>query len=859
MIPENVKMTPMLEQYFHWKKKYPDCILLFRMGDFYELFFEDAKIASEVLDIVVTSRDPEKKIPMAGVPWHALNNYTAKLINAGYRLAVCDQVSEPDGRKIVDRKVTRIITAGTFLPEDAQFEAKLAAIAVRDDDHVILSTLSVGTGELSAGVLDGGRILSLLLSFGPGEILYPSGDDRTENFLKKNLPDLGRVERDRDEFDGRAGTRRLKEMWSLASLEGFGIPDNSDEAGCASALCRYLEETQFSRVDYIRGITPLSCDVELLIDRTTKKNLELVDGDSSLYSVLNLCRTPMGKRTLRHWILHPLRDISPAEKRLDAVEILKDDPSVLSSLGAALSSCSDMERSIARLSLGTGSPRDAASIRDTLVNVPDVLCRLETAGLEYWGEEISELEELKEFLDSILVRDVPRVLHQSPLVRPGFDEDLDYWRDLYRDGDTWLDNYLERERERSGIPKLKAGYNRVFGYYLEVSRTESSNVPADYIRKQTLVGSERFITEELKEFEEKILRSEEEIKKREKYLWEQIISKILANSKEIQRTGRSLGVLDVLCSFARAAFTNNYSRPSFSEGNLLKVRGGRHPVIEKFSRDIPFVPNDVELSHEDGRIAVLTGPNMAGKSTYLRMTALLVVMAQCGSFVPAESCILSPVDRIFTRIGARDELARGNSTFMLEMLETANILHNVTDDSLVILDEIGRGTSTYDGMSIAWSVIEYLHDHCGSVPKVLFATHYHELTRLADELTHVMNLSMDVEESTEGIRFLHQVVKKASDRSYGVEVARLAGVPDIVVKRSEELLRHFEDPSGSSWNMVPSSSSPVTSGSQLEMFSAEKEGIIEELASIEPDEITPLKALEILYRLSSRSRKVSGK
>jgi len=855
MIPADIKITPMLEQYFYWKEKYPDCLLLFRMGDFYELFFDDAKTASKVLDIVVTSRDPQKKIPMAGVPHHALNNYTSKLVRSGYNLAICDQISEPDGKNIVDRKVTRILTPGTYLSEDDNEDAKLAGIKYIGPDCVALALLSVGTGELKAGRLTENMAVSLVISFSPGEILYPRDDKNTSYFIDTNLSDIESVEREIDEFEGKTATRRLKQLLKVSSLEGFGITDNTEECGCASVLCNYVEETQFTSADHIRGIIPLHSKGELFLDRTTQFNLELINGSTSLYSILDQCRTSMGKRKLKQWILHPLLDTSELAMRQEAVEFFYNEISTLEGLRKSLSACSDLERTVARLSLGNGSPRDLSAIRDTLSEIPQCLTFINKAPLKSWFSSISPMEDLFGFLKGALVDEVPRVLHQSPLIRKGFDEQLDHWRSLSDDANSWLREYLQREKERTGLNRLKAGYNKVYGYYLEVTRADVSNIPEEYIRKQTLVGSERFITPELKDFEEKIVRSEEEIKKLERSLWEKLVGEVLAYSEILQKTGSALAEIDILSSFGKIALSGNYCRPVFSEGNRINIIGGRHPVIERMTFDVPFVPNDVELSEESERIAILTGPNMAGKSTYLRMAALIVIMAQVGSFVPAESCIMSPVDRIFTRIGARDDLARGNSTFMLEMLETANILHNVTGSSLVILDEIGRGTSTYDGMSIAWSVIEYLHEHCGSRPKVLFATHYHELTKLAEDLSSVVNLSMDVEESRKGIRFLHQIVKKPSDRSYGVEVAKLAGIPSIVVRRSEELVRQFEDPENASWGKINNSLN-VSNEGQLNMFSYAKQGIIEEIANIDPDSITPLEALELIYRLRAKSRDV---
>ena len=848
MIPSNVKITPMLRQYMSWKERYPDCLLLFRMGDFYELFFDDAKIASEVLDITLTSRDPEKKIPMAGVPFHSIGPYLSRIVKAGHKAAICEQVSEPDGKQLVDRKVTRIVTPGTYLSDDDNDDARLASLQpVYDRKCYALSLLSVCTGTLRAGAMNEKQARDILLSFSPHEILVPSGC--IPSFLDEDLPGSIVIERAKDEFKGSYGTRRLMRLWGVSSLRGFGIQDGSPEAGSASVSLQYLEETQFSRAGYVRGITPLMTRQELFLDLTTQKNLELTEGPGpSLLGTLNSCRSPMGKRTLRNWILSPLLDEGLIRERLEVVEYLVTDLDVLDKLRNLISNCADLERIVARLHLGRSNPRDIGAIRDTLRVLPDLKENLVNSVMAKWITGIHILKDLGELLDLSLEEDLPRSLHQGRLIRDGYDKYLDNWRKISENSEEWLENYLENERGSTGIPRLKAGYNKVFGYYLEVSRSFLSQVPERYSRKQTLVSSERYITPELKSFEEKKLKAEEESKARELELYTDILERVMEFSRELQETGKSISELDVLGSFARLSWERQYTRPDFDSSGDLVISGGRHPVIEVAFPEEPFVPNDIKLNRKGKRLALITGPNMAGKSTYLRTAALVAIMAQIGCFVPAEKCLLTPLDRIFTRIGARDDLARGNSTFMVEMLETANILHNVTDNSLVILDEIGRGTSTYDGMSIAWSVLEYLHDHCGCSPKVLFATHYHELIQLEEKLPKLFNLSMAVEESSTGVVFLHQVVPRPSDRSYGVEVARLAGIPERVVRRSADLLCRFEQ--------TKDISKPAPKGDssgQLVIFSVEKEAIMEELAALDPDNLTPFQALEILYRLREKS------
>lgn len=853
MIPSNVKITPMLKQYMTWKERYPDCLLLFRMGDFYELFFEDARIASEILDIALTSRDSEKKVPMAGVPYHAVGSYLDRLVRAGYKAAICEQVSEPDGKQLVEREVIRIVTPGTHLSDEESDDPRLAAAqALPGKGSLAIALLSVGTGIFKAGTLKEEEARDILMSFYPNEILIPKGTG--SGFLQNDLPRTVFVERPIDEFKGFTGTRRLCSLWDIASLQGYGIEDGSPETGCASVALQYLEETQFSKANYIRQLAPLLGKENLFLDRATQNNLEISGDDVfSLVRTLSACKTPMGKRTLKRWLTTPLIDMRTINSRLDFVEALIADLARMDKIRQDLSFCSDLERVVARINLGRNNPRDLGAIRDTLKILPELAKELGHSSMAKWKNRIHLLEELKGLLDSALEDDLPKNLSQGMVIKKGYDATLDSWRKISENANEWLDDYLEKQRSITGISRLKAGFTKVFGYYLEVSNSSLARVPENYIRKQTLVSSERFITPELKIFEEKVLRAEDESRKREQELHSWIVEQTLAHTTSLQETGLTVSEIDVLASFARLSWERGYSRPAFVDGGDLVIEQARHPVLEIAFPEKPFVPNDIVLRRNGKRIALITGPNMAGKSTYLRSAALIVIMAQTGCFVPADSCLLSPVDRIFTRIGARDDLTRGNSTFMVEMLETANILHNVTDNSLVILDEIGRGTSTYDGMSIAWAVLEYLHDHCNVLPKVMFATHYHELIQLEDRLTQLANLSMEVEESAQGIRFLHKVVSRPSDRSYGVEVAKLAGIPERVVNRSAELLARFEEARN-----IDATLRKDTHPKQLVIFSVEKEAILEELANMEPDNLTPFQALEVLYRLRDQSRRVVG-
>lgn len=853
-IPAGTKITPMLKQYINWKKKYPECLLFFRMGDFYELFFDDARIASEILDIALTSRDPKKSIPMAGVPYHAVNSYLARLVKHGHRVAICEQISEPDGKNLVEREVIRVVTPGTFLSEDEPSDARLVSI-FPVKDKIGIALLSVGTGTLEAGTLLPRDAVGTIKAFEPNELIISSSSDISDILCE--FPDVTIVEREKDDYNLINGVRLFCELWQVNTLSGFGIEDDDPSIGCAHAAIQYLRETQFSAVGYINAIKPLLQTRRMYLDVTTQNNLDLVTKDShSLYSLLNCCRTPMGRREMKNWILHPLLDLKNITLRQNSVEYLVHEPEVLENLRSVLSACRDMERALARLCLGNGNPGDLSVIRNTLRQLPDIIRYCKTDDLLIWINDISDLSGLFNVLDSALADEPSKNLNSSGLViKPGYDSDLDYWRDLSDNGRAWLDKFLAEEKERTGIQKLKTGYNRVYGYYLEISKSNNNkNIPENYIRRQTLVSSERYITSELKEFEDKMLVSEQKARTRETQLYKGLVEMVLKKSAEIQNAGRSVSSIDVIASLAHLAWERSYVRPVVSECGKLSIKGGRHPVIEQVFPEIPFVPNNIDLSSPDKMIGIITGPNMAGKSTYLRMSALLIIMSQMGSFIPCESADIPLTDRIFTRIGARDEIARGNSTFMVEMVETANILRNVTGRSLVVLDEIGRGTSTYDGMSIAWAVIEYLHNHCSATPRVLFATHYHELTCLEERLRGVFNLSMAVKETSKGIIFLHQVIQEPSNRSYGVEVAKLAGIPKPVINRSMELLQRFESrETGISGEDLPIQS---VSNNQLDLFSVDTEAVMEELSNIDLDNITPFQALEVLYRLKEKSRGV---
>jgi DNA mismatch repair protein MutS len=850
----------MLAQYSEWKDKYPNCILLFRMGDFFEMFFDDAVKASEILDITLTARDQDRAVPMAGVPHHALDAYIGRLISAGLRVAICDQVTEPDGRNLVERKVIRVVTPGTYVPQDAPDEGRLAAVHF-GADNVSIALLTSGAGKLEAGTFPADEAVSHIMTFSPGEILVPRGQESAfaEVWPEGTGSRPSAVSRERGEFSASYGAAWLCKRWNIPTLHSMGVEDGDHAAGTAAAVLRYLEETQFGGGGHVHEIHPIIPDGMLILDHSTQANLELFDSAGhSLYSVLNRCATPMGRRLLKDWMSHPSRRLGEISFRHDCVEFLVDDNPVRRKLVSAMSRCGDMERAISRLSMKVGNPKDLGVVRDTLSALPEIRAALENAGFAGLGSifgGVSDLPDLRALLDKALIADLPRNM-TSAVIRDGFDPELDDYRDAIAHAEENLKIFEASERERTGL-KVRVGKNSVFGYYMELGKNFADKAPLDYVRRQTVTGGERFVNERLKEIERRIFRAEQDIGVREEAIYKDLVSRVLDSGASCQASSSAIAVLDVLCSLAEAARDNAYVRPKMDESRIFKIRGARHPVIERSKTASPFTPNDITLdpdASDSGCIAVITGPNMAGKSTYLRTAALVALMAHMGSFVPAEEARIGIIDRIFTRIGARDELSLGRSTFMVEMVETANILRHVTPLSLVILDEIGRGTSTYDGMSIAWAVLEFLDLNVEGRTKALFATHYHELTNLS--LPQLVNLSMAVEESKNGIRFLHKVTEGPADRSYGVEVARLAGVPSLVVTRAQEILDELERSSGHS---RPALSEISRKNAQKEIFfDAEREGVIEELSQCDPNRMTPIEALGMISRLRKKSREILG-
>ena len=822
------KITPMLQQYLEIKERYPDAILFYRMGDFYEMFYEDAETASRILEITLTSRDrkSENAVPMCGVPVHAAENYLTRLVLSGKRVAVCEQIEDPAQAKgLVKRDVVRVVTPGLITSEGslgAKTNNFLVALRPPGSRGTWgISCLDISTGEFRlTEVQDEDTVLSELFRLEPAEILLPESL-KGENFTSRAvrvLPDAFVTYRPDAWFRRKRAEELVKEQFSALSLDGFGLSGFSTGIDAAGALLAYAHETQKSQASHISSISPYYLGDHLVIDEATKRNLELVANSvdqskhGSLLDVLDMTVTSMGGRLLRKWILYPLRNREAIEARLQAVGTLKKAAQHRKKLRKVMRRIHDLERLVARTVLGTANARDLLSLGESLSALPELascleeICqgqRHETSSssnghtehaprLEHLLSSLDILEDMAALIKKAIREDCALHLREGRLIASGYNAELDELSAIQRDGRSFIAGVEAKERERTGISSLKVGYNKVFGYYIEVPRSQAEKVPENYIRKQTLVAAERYITPEIKEIEAKILTAQERRLALEYELFQEIRARVAAEGKRIQATAAVMAELDCLCSLARAAEMYDYVCPEITERNIIDIRQGRHPVVER-TIDAPFVPNDINLDHEKSRLILITGPNMAGKSTVLRQTALIVLMAHMGSFVPAASAETGLTDQIFTRVGATDYLARGQSTFMVEMSETANILRNATSRSLVILDEIGRGTSTYDGLSIAWAVAEHLlgRDN-GQGTRTLFATHYHELTELAHRYPNVINMHVAVKEWEQRIVFLHRLREGATNKSYGIQVAALAGVPDAVVKNAMNILQRIE-------------------------------------------------------------------
>jgi len=857
----NPAATPLMRQYHAVKQQAPGALLMFRLGDFYELFYEDAVTASRELEITLTSRNKEKgaAIPMCGVPYHAVEGYIARLIGRGYRVAICEQMEEPGpGKKLVRREVTRIVTPGTAT--DAHLlrshENNYVAAVARNGSHAGVAYADISTGEFRATELEIAELPGLLESIGAREVLVAA---EAPLFPQPEPKRWIVTEVDDWIFSADYSERILRDHFNLLSLDGFGLAGRQNAIAASGAILHYLRETQRAALDHLDPPRHFNRADSMVLDAVTVRNLELVepifsDGGATLASILDQTATGMGGRLMRQRLLRPSLDRAEIEARLDAVGDLVRETILRAELAKQLASVLDIERLLAKVTIGSAGPRDLLALGKSLEQIPKVALGMRLASrplstrLSHTFARLDPVDEISGPIVAAISETPPINIADGGAIRSGFDSELDELRNLSQNSKQYIANIEARERTRTGIASLKVRFNNVFGYYIEISKANLHLAPGDYERKQTLVNAERFTTPELKEYETKVLSAEEKILEIEKRIFNDVRQGAAAQARRIRATASAVAELDVTASLARVAAENRYTRPAFADGgkDQMRIAAGRHPVIEKLALDEAgrFIPNDLYLD-ENAQIAIITGPNMGGKSTYLRQAALIAIMAQMGSWVPAESSSLPVIDRVFTRIGASDNLARGRSTFMVEMTETAVILNTATERSFIILDEIGRGTATYDGLSLAWAVIEYIASNTRA--KTLFATHYHELTELADHLEGVRNLRVAVKESGDRIVFLRKVEPGKADRSYGIEVARLAGLPAAVIERAREVLRLHESREHRAVEELapPNENAPV----QIRLFEPGPDEIRRRIRNLNLDEMRPVEALRVLEEL----------
>lgn len=859
----------MMQQYEQAKQACPEALLLFRMGDFYELFHDDAKTAARLLNLALTSRDKgENAIPMAGFPYHQLDAYLAKLIAAGLRVAICEQVEDPkQAQGLVKREVTRIVSPGT-VTDDALLDPRepnyLAAIVV--DRRVGLAWVDLSTGKFQAAEIDATRLEDELARIAPKECLIAEEGDwpfcGPPGFVVTKRPNWA--------FGLNAGRERLLKHFAVRSLEGFGFRDDDTQSlRAAGAIVDYLTETQKSGLGHIVRLAPYRPGTTLEIDQATRRSLEITRTlrderrEGSLLGVIDRTVTAMGSRLLGEWIANPLMVRAAIEQRLDAVQELVAQQSLVDGLRDELKRVYDVERLISRTVAGRATPRDLGFLCRTLRQLPQIKAKLTARSSPLLNQLEAELDlcpDVRAKLDAALVDECPLTSREGGIVRPGYHAQLDSLRELAAGGKQWIAEYQAAESERTGITSLKVGFNKVFGYYIEVTHAHGNKIPADYIRKQTIKNAERYVTPQLKEYEERVLTADSQAKDLEYELFLSLRDQVAAAGERFQRTASVLAQLDVLCGLAELARSRGYCRPQLVDEPVLAIDEGRHPVLDILAPSGTFVPNDVQAGGESGTMLLVTGPNMAGKSTFIRQVALITLMAQIGSFVPAKRATIGIADRIFARVGASDELSKGQSTFMVEMTETARILNNATQRSLVILDEIGRGTSTYDGVSLAWSVVEFIHERIGC--RTLFATHYHELADLERTFQGVKNLNVAVREWQEEVIFLHKILPGAADKSYGIQVARLAGVPREVVERAKEILAELEnqhlDSQGGAKIARTGNRKRRVGDLQMTLFAPVEHPLIDQLRELDVNRLTPLEALALLQAWQAEVRGVTA-
>ena len=843
------KVTPLRQQYLDIKRQHPDAIVFFRLGDFYETFDEDAKTTSRELDIVLTSRPVSKgiRVPMAGIPHHAAENYLSRLINKGYHVAICEQVGDEPEDGLVPREVVRVVTPGTVIEPGLlqHHHNNYLAAVFYEENRGGIGYVDISTGEFAVTEISGkdlpSQLRSELFRLHPSEILWPDTLPQPEGvpgFISSYESwhfELGRC------------TEGLKDHFSVATLDGFGLRGKPMAIRAAGAILAFLEDTQRQSLKLLTKLSTYTLDEFMVLDAETRRNLELTETirtgkvQGSLLSILDVTQTPMGSRLLHQWVSKPLLDINLINQRLDAVAYFHKNGLVRAEVLDTLDDFDDLERLTNRVRSGLALPRDLVALRENLIHIPD-LKSIFTEEAPALKETLSRIRECKDqlaLLKAALQDDPPATLANIGIIRKGFSTELDAVLDSSQHAREWIAALEKTEKSRTGIKSLKVSYNKVYGYYIEVTKSNTDLVPEEYIRKQTLVNAERYITPELKEYETLVLNAEEQIHEIERRVFARVCAELAEGANDLLETARGLAELDAYVSLGEAAAVNNYHRPEVVDEKCLEITDGRHPVVEKLRTSERFVPNDA-IFDKGEIVRIITGPNMSGKSTFLRQVALIVLMAQMGSFVPAAKAKIGLVDRIFTRIGAQDEIHAGQSTFMVEMIEAANILHNASPRSLLILDEIGRGTSTYDGVSIAWAMIEYIHSHPDLKAATLFATHYHELTELADLLPGVRNFNVAVSESDGRVVFLHKIIPGGADRSYGIHVAQIAGLPKPVIQRANEILQQLETSSGATLERKESSRQQMT------LF-PENNPLLDAIKDLDINSLSPIEALNLLY------------
>lgn len=866
------ELSPMMKQYFEVKKNYPDTILMFRLGDFYEMFFDDAKTVSRELELVLTGRDcgQEERAPMCGVPFHSADGYIARLVSKGYKVAICEQMEDPKAAKgIVKREVVRVLSAGTVIESSMLDETRnnyLAACCLFLDG-IALCFIDVSTGSVQLTSFSENideKTVDELSRFMPSEILINKECatlKRFSSFVSKKLETVAET-LPSSSFDFEKCKAVVLKHFNTSSLENLNL-ENKKSAVCAlGAALSYLYEAQKTELENIKEINFYSDAKYMKIGLSTRRNLEIVETmrdrekRGSLLWVLDKTKTAMGKRLIRNWLECPLYDCAAISKRHNAVAELYEDTAKRQELTELMQGIYDMERLMTRVLYNTANAKELLSLKITLAPLPQIkelLKESKSALLKETYQGLDLLQDVRTLVEEAISEDAPFSVREGSMIKDGFNKELDELRKIVSGGKSFLTDLELKEQEETGIKKLKIGYNRVFGYYFEVPNAFKELVPETYIRKQTLSNCERYITQELKELETKVLGAQERIVSLEYEIFCSVRKKIGEQYERTSRTSKAIALIDTLCSLASVAVSNNYTRPDINDSDEIIIKDGRHPVIEKMLKDTPFVPNDTQLDCQDNRIAIITGPNMAGKSTYMRQVAIIVIMAQLGSFVPASYASIGLVDSVFTRVGASDDLASGQSTFMVEMSEVAEILENATAKSLIILDEIGRGTSTYDGMSIAKAVIEYTADKKKLGAKTLFATHYHELTELENEMSSVKNYNIAVKKRGEDIIFLRRIVRGGADGSYGIDVARLAGVPDTVVKRAKVILKALEE-NGSAVKVPVRAEMPEPDDMQVSFGSSAGSEIVDELKTLDVNTLTPIEAMSKLYELANKAK-----